>query len=397
MSPKFIPYGEVKEFENRKIGNRTLLTSLRSTRADDKNRIYSDTTLFPALWGKVIENIPDGSTVYFVPDGFLNLLALESLPTSELNGKGKSLSFRRLSTLATLLNRTTPPQARKGTANGKMLVAGGFNYDDLPLNVDSDSTVEIPNHDAYNFLINNLSGRFSGFETLSGMKEETSTIAEIMSWASSTDTMTEEKFKQLIPTINALHLATHGYTIDNKETTVTFSMRDSIEADNSLLASGLVLSGANIASKYPDRDDGLLSARELCDLDLSAINCIVLAACQTAIGEVADEGPAGLLRGLKKAGAATVLATLWEVDDNATLLFMTEFYKAIKNGKQYGEAYEAARQGVRSHKLTEPVIVQRFDPATLCTVYEETGETEEVYPFEQPAYWAPFILVDATE
>lgn len=77
-------------------------------------------------------------------------------------------------------------------------------------------------------------------------------------------------------------------------------------------------------------EDGLLSARELCDIDLTGTELVVLSACQTAQGVVSDEGPAGLVRGLKRAGVKTVIATLWSVDDKATALFMKALYENWK-------------------------------------------------------------------
>ncbi|MDE5757610.1 MAG: CHAT domain-containing protein, partial [Allobaculum sp.] len=141
---------------------------------------------------------------------------------------------------------------------------------------------------------------------------------------------------------------------------------DSIPFDVSLIGCGIAMSGAN----NPDPgycEDNLLSAREICNLDLSNVDFVILSACQTAKGDIYDEGTAGLIRGLKNAGVKTVLATLWEVDDLATMRFMQEFYHQLSKGVSKYEAYRGAQQVLRDNNMDEPY------------------------------YWAPFILIDSLD
>ena len=63
----------------------------------------------------------------------------------------------------------------------------------------------------------------------------------------------------------------------------------------------------------------------VCRLDL-----VVLSACQTALGkEIKGEGLVGLTRGFMYAGAARVVASLWQVDDVATAELMSLFYQGV--------------------------------------------------------------------
>jgi CHAT domain-containing protein/tetratricopeptide (TPR) repeat protein len=93
------------------------------------------------------------------------------------------------------------------------------------------------------------------------------------------------------------------------------------------LLSGLVLTGAN-QTPDPDQDDGILTALELAGLDLGRTDLAVLSACQTGLGEAkaGGEGLLGLQRAFQTAGARTVVASLWSVDDAATQKLMTRFY-----------------------------------------------------------------------
>src|SRR5262249_20088689 len=107
---------------------------------------------------------------------------------------------------------------------------------------------------------------------------------------------TEGSFKQLAQGYDIIHLATHGYF--NKA--------------NPLL-SGVMLE--------PDAgEDGKLEVHEILGLRLKA-KLVTLSACETALGSgYFTETPAGddlvgLTRAFLFAGAPTVMASLWEVND----------------------------------------------------------------------------------
>jgi CHAT domain-containing protein len=80
--------------------------------------------------------------------------------------------------------------------------------------------------------------------------------------------------------------------------------------------------------------DGLLQLHEIYNLKLPA-ELVVLSACQTALGkEIKGEGLVGLTRGFMYAGAARVVASLWNVNDAATADLMSHFYKYMLQEKQ---------------------------------------------------------------
>lgn len=137
---------------------------------------------------------------------------------------------------------------------------------------------------------------------------------------------------------------------------------------------GLYLSGAQHSlwdEDLTEDTDGVLTAQEISLLDLSGLQLVSLSACQTAEGEITSDGVFGLQRGFKKAGAQSILMSLWKVDDEATCLLMTAFYKNLIGDKMTKhDALEAAKQTVRSHK--------------------KKG-------WDNPKYWAAFILLDGLD
>ncbi len=179
---------------------------------------------------------------------------------------------------------------------------------------------------------------------------------------------TEESFKQLSgQSITLLHVATHGFY---SPLTGHYTAQRSFE-EQALSRSGLFLSGAaaslNMKKIPEDIEDGILTAKELSKLDLSNLNLAILSACQTGLGEIVGDGVFGLQRGFKKAGAQTLLMSLWKVDDTATQLLMAEFYKNLVSGQNKRAAFLNAQKYLRSYQ-------------------------NGIY--DKPEYWAAFIMLD---
>jgi CHAT domain-containing protein len=118
-----------------------------------------------------------------------------------------------------------------------------------------------------------------------------------------------------------------------------------------LLRSGLLLAGA--AGYTPldapgSEDDGVLVAEEAARLDLHGADWVVLSACSTRRGPVVDaEGALGLHRAFHSAGARTVIASLWDVQDAPARRFMQALYTArLRDGKSTAHAMRDAQRAV---------------------------------------------------
>jgi CHAT domain-containing protein len=143
-------------------------------------------------------------------------------------------------------------------------------------------------------------------------------------------------FQDLAPRYRFIHFASHG----------EFDARQP-------LRSGLLLAA-------PDPEQGRLTAAEIYGARLDA-ELVTLSGCETGLGAVeGGDDVVGLIRGFMYAGANSVIASLWEVDDEATAVLMIGLYGKLGSlGK---------RDALRRAQL----------------------ETMKTYP--HPFYWAAFYL-----
>jgi CHAT domain-containing protein len=170
---------------------------------------------------------------------------------------------------------------------------------------------------------------FTGFSRLPFSREEAEAIAKFVPKNSllkatgfqanrATATGSELSHYRII------HFATHGL----------------LNSEHPLL-SGLVFS---LIDENGKPQDGFLRMHEIYNLQLPA-ELVVLSACQTALGEeIKGEGLVGLARGFMHAGAQRVVASLWQVDDQATAQLMGHFYRGmLKENLRPAAALRAAQ------------------------------------------------------
>jgi CHAT domain-containing protein len=94
----------------------------------------------------------------------------------------------------------------------------------------------------------------------------------------------------------------------------------------------------------PGRENGLLQAWEVFERLRIDADLVTLSACGTALGkQMSGEGVLGLTRAFQYAGARSVLASLWEVNDDSTAELMGRFYRHLKGGRGKAEALRAAQ------------------------------------------------------
>lgn len=139
---------------------------------------------------------------------------------------------------------------------------------------------------------------------------------------------------------NVVHLATHGQFSSQAEETFLLAWDGRINVKEL---------------------DELLARRET--TQAGAIELLVLSACETAVGD--ERAVLGLAGMAVRSGARSTLATLWAVRDQSTAILMTEFYKQLRENKV-----------TKAEALRNAQLALLRDPN-----------------YEEPFFWAPFILV----
>jgi CHAT domain-containing protein/tetratricopeptide (TPR) repeat protein len=136
---------------------------------------------------------------------------------------------------------------------------------------------------------------------------------------------TEESAKAVGKDASLLHFACHG-----------------LADPDAPLESSLVLTLPDRLDRGPD--NGLLQAWEVFEQMRIDADLVTLSACRTALGRAADgEGILGLTRAFQYAGARSVLASLWQVGDDASASLMLDFYARLKGGRSKDDALRAAQ------------------------------------------------------
>ncbi|NER85409.1 MAG: CHAT domain-containing protein [Leptolyngbya sp. SIO1D8] len=191
----------------------------------------------------------------------------------------------------------------------------------------------------------------------------------------------DQATENVLKTIEApriLHIATHGFFLENieiantnnrglglllAEDSLVSAAPTSVTVENPLLRSGLALAGFNARSS--GSEDGVLTALEAASLNLVGTQLVVLSACETGLGDIANgEGVYGLRRSFAIAGAESQLMSLWLVSDDGTQNLMARYYEKLMDGMGRSEALRATQ-------------LEMIDDEGL---------------YSHPYYWAAFIL-----
>ena len=346
--------------------------------------------IYNTIWKPIMPNLDDVNTIFFSPAGELYNLPIEYANSTKNHNIGEKYEIYRLSsTREIVISRDSTYKIQIYPNNAVLYGYLDYDADD---NFKSNRRASLDK--------TNIMTRFSrkerGLRANVGRLEYSKTeIHDIDSLLVSNNYAvvdsiyennhgTETSLKEYSQKhMSILHLATHGFYITKKEMdnyknldflSLDDANSDEIE-DKELVRSGLLFAGANHTlerdSVIPEGyDDGILTALEVASLDLIGLDLVVLSACQTGQGDLGEDGVLGLQRGFKKAGANSILMSLWKVEDEATQILMTQFYKNLVSGQSKRQSLRSAQKYLREYNRGQ---------------------------FDKPEYWAAFILLDGIE
>ncbi|MEL7316781.1 MAG: CHAT domain-containing protein [Cyanobacteria bacterium J06559_3] len=314
------------------------------------------------IFDPIAPYLADQEHLLISPDSQLNRIPFEALQTEA--GGGYLVQQYQISYLTSgrdlLKLETTAP------STAPALILANPNYDT------ADATVQVASEN------DRRSAELSQLQVgpLPGTAAEAAAIAALLPNANvlTEDQATENALKAAqAPRI--LHIATHGFflaDVERSEETQNWLSARSIETplppidvgiENPLLRSGLALAGFN--ARQSGSEDGVLTALEAANLNLFGTQLVVLSACETGLGDIANgEGVYGLRRTFSIAGAESQLMSLWLVSDDGTHALMARYYEKLMSGMGRSEALRA----------------------TQLEMIAEDGR------YSHPYYWASFIL-----
>jgi CHAT domain-containing protein/tetratricopeptide (TPR) repeat protein len=259
-----------------------------------------------------------------------------------------------------------------------------------------------------------------GFSRLPGTRLEGERVAArlgVAPWFGETAVVSRLR---AIRSPHLLHLATHGFFLSDLPGGASAVLwgKALVEGDgmpalgrrtfeNPLLRSGLALAGINTwlhRNRLPaDAEEGLLTAEDVCALDLRNTELVVLSACQTGLGRVhTTEGVLGLRRAFLLAGAKSLVVSLWKVSDLATAILMDRFYEdLLLRGLDRDEALHEAQRYTRDATLGQirqewltPLCIERLagnSKSGRAYLEQLNRQPDDHRPFEHPFYWGAFI------
>lgn len=356
--PDIVLLGPGKELEGKDL--RYYRNNIKYHVAD----AYSYDHYFKPLGDYLHKN--DISRIFFSPDGVYNQINLNSIQNPDTG------TFLLDEYDIRLVTNTRELAEARGTDNGdgKSVLIGFPKFNLGP----NETAPAVPQKNVRGIevtrgwrggLMRYMRGE-EGLAQLPGTEVEVKKIANLLGEKSVvyTEGQASERMAKSVRNAEVLHIATHGYFLEDEEVTE----KKAAYFSNPLLNAGLIFAGAEnfLRTGSPINeagDDGILTAYEAMNLSLENCDLVVLSACETGLGDIKNgEGVYGLQRAFKIAGAESIVMSLWNVDDDATQQLMTSFYEEMLRSGDQHLAFRKAQQTVR-----------------------------EKYP--SPFYWAAFIMV----
>ncbi|MCB9224965.1 MAG: CHAT domain-containing protein [Crocinitomicaceae bacterium] len=316
------------------------------------NEVYgkkegADQEISKLIWEPLKGSMDDISKIYFAPDGLMHKVAFSAIKIADDKFMSDQFELVQMGSTAELLSDD------KFEISGETVATlfGGVKY-----------STDSSEHVIWNYLPGSL-------EEIDSIKSIISKDMKVNYFVG--NDASEGNFKQSANSSNILHIASHGFfypdpevirqevKVEMDETDLAFRGGSSnygiwnfVNNENPLMRSGLALAAANDAWQrdvFAKGEDGVLSAQEVSNLNMSNTELVVLSACETGLGDIkGSEGVYGLQRAFKMAGVRYLIMSLWQVPDAETAEFMTLFYENLFQLKDIRGAFSKAQAEMRA-------------------------------------------------
>ncbi|MEM1250224.1 MAG: CHAT domain-containing tetratricopeptide repeat protein [Acidobacteriota bacterium] len=190
---------------------------------------------------------------------------------------------------------------------------------------------------------------------------------------------TTEALERALPNATHVHLACHG----------SFDMEEPLDTALQLA-------------------DGPWTLREMLDgRPFVGVRLVTFSACLTAVTDSvrALDERSDLPTACLESGAAGVVATLWQVADLPTFLFMEHFYRELANGRDVSASLARAQRRLRELRADElnQWLKTKLDSTEASALRRVASRVaieiglcaDDERPYEDPYYWAGFVYIGA--
>lgn len=180
-----------------------------------------------------------------------------------------------------------------------------------------------------------------------------------------------ERLEYEVHQVRYMHLATHGFA---GTTNRPFDAHVVLSKSKGALASDL-LDIYTVINYWPER--------------LTNCELVVLAACDTMLGNKWGDSVMSLPWGFLYAGVQTVVASLWKAADLQTAALMMQFYIELLKGSSHLEGLRFAKRWLRQATAQDvgELLLRHESNRSVQSVTSRNVET----PYADPYYWSPFV------
>lgn len=321
--------------------------------------------LYHILWQPLKKHLRWVKEIFIIPSGILH-----TVPFGGLSGLDGEYLLDKYTIHHILSGKDVIAYRKKEQRFSKknILLIGGADYDVQP-DVEPAKTIAgvLPESDVLHDALRTARGQ--GFRYLPGSLAEVNAISTTLSnngWGVRALVDTDATKMNLISTLadsipEALHISTHGFWIPDRVSHEDSNRNLFRVSENPLMRSGLLFSGANMHwnGKYDPEviDNGVLTALEIANMDLSGVKLVVLSACETGRGGIdGSEGVYGLQRAFRIAGADAMIVSLWSISDTHISELMTLLYRNIAAGLPLKTAFDFSIKTIRLRYPSKPSL-----------------------------------------